>query len=325
MFSLGGDVVLGITTSAAVHVGNVYRCGSPWACPICSPRIGERRAVEIDRLISAAMAAGHEAVFVTGTVRHKHGDDLGHLLDGLAASWRKTVNDKRRVGMLGGVRSYEVLDGVNGWHPHIHAVLFAEHGVSATKMAQRLGSKWHDGLRAQGMTASHAHGWHVAPISANTGSLSEYLTKVQGGWGAGLEVARADLKTRRQGRAPFDLLADAGDEGAATAKRAMARWLTYESATKGRRRIVVSPGLRGLFDLEPEATDEELAIDTPTDDLRAEARVPSSVWARLLAQGRAATAIAVLRDLVTVGELPDEAMAWLLDLVAIELKDGVMT
>ena len=66
-------------TTGRGHVSGVERCASPWACPVCSFKIRQRRAAEITEFVEAAELRGHSALLVTLTVPHKAGESLDDL------------------------------------------------------------------------------------------------------------------------------------------------------------------------------------------------------------------------------------------------------
>ncbi len=93
--------------------------------------------------------------------------------------------------------------------------------------------------------------------------MASYLTKVDGGWGAGLELARSDVKRSAGGFNPWQILGELLETGESCWA---ARWREYEAATFARRAIVWSPGLRArLLGDEKEQADEELAAAEGAD------------------------------------------------------------
>lgn len=75
---LGVPVVL---NEGVAHFQNVQLCGSVSACPVCGPRILERRVQEVDRVVRGARAAGMGVYFLTNTLPHDQGDALAPLLE----------------------------------------------------------------------------------------------------------------------------------------------------------------------------------------------------------------------------------------------------
>lgn len=262
--SAGGDVSVEITRELVAHVCGVRHCGSPWACPICAPVVRERRAREIDEGVSAALGLGWSALFLTQTVRHHGGDRLAPRLAVMSKAlwhvtqgrpWKRLASD---LGYAGAIKAIDITHGSNGWHPHSHSVLLFRESLDAAAVEavrSHVFGAWDRAVRRRGFgSLSDAHGVDLRPV-VDAGGLSEYLTKVDGGWGVGLELARSDLKSK--GVAPVGLLRRAALDGDADAARL---WREYERATFGKRAVVWSPGLRGrLLPEVAEVTDEEAA------------------------------------------------------------------
>lgn len=128
-----------------------------------------------------------------------------------------------------------------------------------------------------------AHGVHMLPLDA---SAVAYVSKI------GDEVTRQDLKGGA--RQPWSIL-DAVADGEAWA---VARWLEYDSATRGRRALVWSDGLRAdvLPDVE-DLTDEEIAALEVEGEVVA--LVPAETWVQLMrprSRGAAPPAVMLLAD-----------------------------
>jgi len=319
MMPTGVTVSLAATSSGVVHVGGVGRCGSVWACPVCAPTIRETRAAEIDVALASHLAAGGSCYFVTGTVRHHAGTPLAQVLDLVAASWRSANNAKSQRGsdvLTGSIRALEITHGRNGWHPHVHALMLFAPGVSAataTAYLRNLSTHWGHQVRRRGGSVG-ANGFDIRPVHHASGA-SSYLTKVDGGWGAGLELARGDVKTvRRKGStSPQEFLRRASDGD----RHALKMWLHYEKATLARHAIQWSRGLRDLYDV-PELSDLDAAEAEAADAPVVMALVPADDWAYLLRVGQAAEMIGALGD-IGAGRpyLWRWPMAWLLAMPAI--------
>lgn len=294
------------TGSGVVHLSNVQRCASPWSCPVCAPTIGERRADEIDRALSHWLDAGNSALFVTATLSHKLGDDLDSLLELVQRSWSRTFRwPARYVSRVSGevtnadrcrpdwyegqVRTVEVTYGKNGWHPHVHAIVFVRGGDSQPYGYLRdLRKRWGESVDRYGgstdVVSNSSPGWDVRRVTSS--EVSGYLTKVEGAWSAGRELARADSKSH--GMTPAHLL-EAASAGCA---RSGKLFKVYEIATTNRQRIVASPGLLSMV------SDDEAAEAVLEDELAVSVAVPARSWRRLLRSGRAA---AFLDDVARLG------------------------
>ena len=250
------------------HVTGVRRCGSPWACPVCAPVVREKRAGQIDRGLSAHLAGGGGAVFVTLTLRHHRGDELGPRLALVSealkccltgAAWKRRA---ARLEYVGAIRATEVTWWeANGWHPHVHAVLLFDRPIGDAQADDLRGwllGRWGGVCERRGFgTLSAVHGVDVQVVRSAP-ELAGYLTKVDGGWGAGHELARGDVKAGRvHGLVPAQLLGEFIETGEVRFKLL---WQEYERATFGKQAIVWSPGLRDrLLPGEVEKSDEALA------------------------------------------------------------------
>lgn len=290
----GPEVVL---AADQAHWRGVQTCGSVWACPVCAPKVRAGRSEEIRAALATHLAEGGGALFVTLTLPHDAGDRLRALLDALLDSWTHTqrgagwagderrgvVGARERYGVLGMVRCVEATYGANGWHPHLHGVVFTARPLRAGEVAGLRGyllGRWQARIRRHGFRAPTDYaGIDLDPI-ASPDALPEYLTDpgaVDTLARLGMEVARGDLKRALVGSgsvSSWQLLADAagaresedwGIDPATGEKQVstLGLWHEWEAATKGRRCVTWSNNdfvrdLRsraGVVDM----TDEELA------------------------------------------------------------------
>lgn len=319
MHARGATVSLGATAAGVVHVGGVAKCSSSWACPVCAPTIGERRAAEIDQAVTAWRKGGGRVYFVTATMAHTAGTALATTLEMLQLAWSRTV----RQGLNphpwygGQVRAIEVTFGrSSGWHPHIHAAVFIEAGFDADDWAalelRSLSRVWAESVallgghtrvtpvRRKTDGALVIPGWDVSEV-IDAGATAQYLSKIEGGWGIGLELGRLDLKTGK-GLSPAQLLR-AGVEGDPVAA---GLYLEYERATAGRHRIEASPGLLKRCGVD-QLTDEEAADAEPPEPFVLLAVIPADDWRRIMAAGFAGVLIA---DLARAARGEGDGWAW---------------
>ncbi len=269
----GAEVVVDVGRSLTAHVSAVHRCGSGWACPVCAPVVRQRRAEEIDQGLNAHLAGGGGGLLATFTCSHGFTDELEPRLAVMTGALTSLLQGsawarfKKRLGYVGAIRAVEVTWGEdNGWHPHNHvALLFTRPITEDERQAlwRWLHDRWAGILLAEGLgSITEAYGVDVRPITGDV--LGEYLTKVEGGWTAGLELARGDVKQgRKGGRTPFELLGELALTGEV---RWRDLWLEYEAATFGKRWLRWTPGLRALLlGDELEQTDEALAASEGLD------------------------------------------------------------
>lgn len=184
---------------------------------------------------------------------------------------KRTIGDRERFGIGGYVRVVEVKHGKNGWHVHVHCLLFMRRTLSACERADlrgRLFGRWEAALGKLGRSVIEEYGIDLRPVSAGDG-LADYFAKTvyQGttAAAAAYEVTGSQSKRRgKGGRAPFDILRDIVANGDADD---LDLWHEWETASKGRRQLVWSRGLRDEVGLNDEKTDEEIAAEDAGGDV----------------------------------------------------------
>jgi hypothetical protein len=256
-------------------------------CPICGPRIAVDRAADIALAIAAHYLAGGRVAFITYTLRHKRGQALSDLLRCLARAYRAAGFNKGpkrllRLYSAGQIRRLEVTVGPNGWHPHLHELLFLEAGVTdhqAHELAEARYAALTGSLERQGLGKSSRSGYdfEILGLDAAHERVAEYAAK-----SASHELASAGTKWGRgENRTPNQLLGAIARHEATEAHDAQL-WREYEAAMKGKRVIVWSRGLRDrlLGDEIPEITDQAAAAssDGPT---RLVAAIGLETWKRI--------------------------------------------
>lgn len=289
----GGGINVDVGRNLTAHVGGVLRCGSPWACPLCAPVVRERRAQDIEAGLAVALALGMGVEFVTLTVRHHLKDSLVERLDVMATSLHALLKgspwERRRaaLGYVGAIRSIEVNWGpLNGWHPHNHAVLIFDRPLTDEErqdLRDWMHGRWAGILDRGGFGSINEHGVDIRQVFGSAG-VSEYLTKVEGGWSAGLELTRGDLKKGGATMPATGLLVEFAETGDTAALRL---WREYESATFGRRAIQWSPGLRArLLGTDDEVSDVEAAASEALDVTVLRLLIGAEVWNPIVKAGR---------------------------------------
>jgi hypothetical protein len=271
----------------------VQTCGSIWCCPVCGAKIRHGRSVEISDFTGEWIRRGGEVYMVTLTSPHDLGMALGLLMVLISNAFRAVISGgawvklRDQLRIAGTIRALEVTHGLNGWHPHLHVLVYCwepldAYGVAAFELHFR--RRWQRFVTKAGYRLpSDQHGVKVERCYSGAGA-AEYIVKLQEtGKNPGNEMARADMKSARGGhRLPFQILASAGDGDAADVKL----WHEYEKATFRKQCITWSPVLRKLqkewLDID-EQTDEELAAEdvngttvmyVTTDAMRALSRTP---------------------------------------------------
>lgn len=236
-------------TGTGAYFCGVETCGSVWHCAVCAGKIAAARAEEVQAAIQAHLAAGGGVYMVTLTLRHSRWDFCNLLRQGVAEAWRSAIKGapwkrgKEAFGIQHYCRALEVTHGVNGWHPHLHCLLFTRRKLGT---AERIGLKafmfhrWATRVAAGGLGKVSRSAYVFEEITSAAGA-GRYVAK----WGAGCEVARGSDKAGKSGRSPWQLLeaAEAGDETAARLYR------DYARSFKGARHLTWSRGAKAQFGL----------------------------------------------------------------------------
>lgn len=273
-------------------------CGSPWACPVCSAKIAQRRADEVRKAVDQWISEGGICLFVTLTVPHTCFDALGPMVQGfrraleLFRGGREGAAINATLERVGVIRALEITWGeLNGWHPHSHEIWFCRPGRVPM---DRIVGRWLDSAEAAGFSRpSELHGVRVDLVQSTeeaAAALAEYLAKLgqdmpEDGrplWGAAEELTRAHSKRGRLRRfTPWDFLRAQFDVEVSVADRIRYRELFAEYVQAFRRiaQLFWSRGLKARFSIE-DKTDEETAEESreAADSL---ARLEVEQWDRL--------------------------------------------
>jgi len=287
---------------------------------VCAPTIRQGRASDIDAAAEAWTALGGETYLATFTIPHGIEDDPGELLQVLSRMWRQ-MRETREFrswrddsGVVGFIKAVEVPYGANGFHPHLHVLFFSK---KRRMLPARLAESWRRRFDLEGFNYVPKVSFDIRKLTRS--GIGIYLGKIHQGWGAGAELARADLKTSSLN--PAQLLDLAYDEfrqldpaDSATGEvlpwdrnpdaRWLPLWAALERGTKGVRWIEWGKGLRGcaagwqmkaiidghvldgkLLEVD-EATDTEAASGAEADTVAASWHVPGPVWMAFRCSGQ---------------------------------------
>ncbi len=209
-------------------------------------------------------------MLLTLTLPHDFGQTLKDLLGTVRqslstlVSGRRWQEDKGRFDLNHWVRAHDVTVGPNGWHPHLHIVLFGDRALSTDELAtleERLFQRWAGAIGNRGnRRPTREHG--IALEQARSRSdVSRYVCQVVAGdeesTPVALEVARGDLKTSSHHghRTPWQVLADFRETGDAFLLKL---WHEWEQTTRNVHAIRWSKGLRAAVGLRKELSDEEI-------------------------------------------------------------------
>lgn len=247
---------------------NLITCNRVWICPVCAAKISERRRQEITRalaardLVAVPDTDGRERVvsvprfytaMATYTISHKSGEALADVLGRLQAAYRRSWQGRwakawqKRHRVIGTLRAIEVTHGVNGWHPHIHLLLFRDSANtegSIRDMDIEMTLRWQDVTEAVGASASLDRGVTLSPGDEKAGNypfkMDIQVDAAIRRWGIVDELTKYPVKHgRADSRSLWDLLADyvGGDVHAGEL------WIEAQAALRGTMFLRPSNGL----------------------------------------------------------------------------------
>ncbi len=305
VISESGHVGVMATPDGRIKLTGLAHCGSIWECAVCQMQICQARADELRQAVDRHGST--KVAMLTLTIRHGCGDNLKRLRKGLSRAFgafsrhRAYKRWQKHVGMVGRVRATEVTHGPNGWHPHLHVLIFFEDDVP-TATAVGPAGKWRkvwdcpdfdeltelwqrEVLRVFGIEhvplAAYA-------LKASMASDGEYIAKL------GLELSDpANKKAKKGHRTPWQIASDwatarnkhrddAGDDAALPwrIKHDLdARlWRTYCEDMRGAHRLVWSNGLKDRLGVVDMGDAELLEDDEPQPEDTWIASIPRATW-----------------------------------------------
>ena len=256
--------------------GNLQLCSSVWNCAICAAKISEKRRFELKKGIAQHRKNGGYVYLLTLTNSHHYGDNLALLMSGqkkaLKYLWsdRKSKEHFAELGKVGHITANEVTHGKNGWHPHMHILLFFDQAVDIKELQTFIAKYWqHCCKKSKLKEPSIEHGCDITD-----GSFADrYVAK----WGIEEEMTKSHIKKGREGGlTPFDLLrlSEGGCE------RSGQLFQQYASAYKGKRQLSWSSGLKDLLGV-PKTTDKQLAETEDAESVEEE-ELALEIWRLVL-------------------------------------------
>lgn len=255
-----------------VFAQNLMVCGLFWICPVCAARISMERAREVREAIRRQEARGGSVLMVTSTVPHYVLQPLSLVLGRVSEARRIQGRQwafkelKKEFHIEGTIRALEVTYGANGWHVHLHELLFVGPGyrVYRKKLESRLLSHWQEACLRAGISSPNKRG-----IQVDGGEkTARYLNK----WGFEMELTYSHVKKGHEGNlTPWDLLRQGKEE----------LFREYAEAFTGKHQLTWSNGLRALLSMPKEKSDYEIASEVEEfEELLMQ--LPRAIWFRIV-------------------------------------------
>lgn len=278
---------------SGARVGSVKTCGSVWACPVCAAKVAGHRQTELSYAMGKHTEAGGTAYLLTFTFPHYKDQSLQELMLPFikarnrfqsSKGWKKVMGKDGTAGRVGSVTSLEVTyGGANGWHPHLHMLVFCQPGAFGEGEPDELGrlcspaidyfrGEWVRILEKCGLVDGSNREWagkYALDVRGGKGA-AEYVAK----WGLVEELTMSHAKTGKRNTfgtkdhyTPFQLLEiskndmETGGDG-----RAARVFHEFVTAFDGKRMLTWSPGLKDHFGIaemadEEAASEQELALN----------------------------------------------------------------
>lgn len=276
------DVKLLRDDSGRTFYSGLMQCGSVWNCPVCSRKINEYKATEMRQAFTAALDNKDNIELLTFTFPHSINQSLEVNLKKLSQArqhfWRSAIAKKfRNAGYIGRIDSFEITHGSNGWHPHVHAIVFSNQKTKASHFKDQLLKQWIKSLYKFELANSlELKGIERSLDIRNGSKAGEYVCKFGSDgdskltkdgsknihWDMADETTKAHIKTGRNGSlTPFDMLrlsSSLTDEKEIKSYRKLFR--EYSTCMKGKSQIRWSKGLRDYYDVDPSLSDEEIVL-----------------------------------------------------------------
>lgn len=253
-----------------IHYKNVEVCDRYWVCPVCAPKIAERRRQQMQHAIATS---GYHPALLTLTLRHHRKQSLQETKTALRKAYHRMcqAREYKKLKAEYGYK-YQITDleptysDKNGWHPHLHIVPLFERKLTDAQVRafeHQLKLMWPKYLQKEGFSASYERGVDMRNGDA---AVYDYISKhgrepKNMGWDITKEATLHTVKKgRKDSLTPFeilDLYASTGDD----------KWANlfkeYAEAMKGTAQIYISRGLKQEvnFDEIAEKLQEEYEQD----------------------------------------------------------------
>lgn len=233
-------------------------CASVWTCPVCAAKISERRKLELEQAFKQHQSQKGHIGFLTLTFKHSRTDKLDDILQRFTKalsnfrSGKRYNNLRKRMGMLGSIRSFEITySNNNGFHPHVHIAIFYTNVVDLKDIQKEMQVLWFNACNKVGLFTLDEIGCKLKYGK----SFSDYLAK-HGNWNIESEMTKSNVKKgKKESLTPFDFLRKYYET---ENDMYLGLYREYARATKGKLQLAWSKGLKAQFIIE-DKTDEQVA------------------------------------------------------------------
>lgn len=250
--------------------GGLQTCKSVWACPVCASRIAVEKGQEILKALEWAKRENLAPAMIALTASHSIGMALGYFMGKFKLSWNMFSGHsrwrkfKKKYGIKHYIVNREITRGNNGWHYHMHMLLFLDFGAlkaaAADSLQADLETLWLECLEKHELSGIEGIALNV---SAHKNVGQTYLTKI------GITISEKDGKLEyemtasesKSGKSVWDILRHSyyGDDEASRL------YIEFVQAMSDTNFITFSHGLSALLENIELPEHEGIASNQKTD------------------------------------------------------------
>lgn len=295
------EIVKSIESDKA-HYSNLTTCNKIHYCPCCRARLDARRAAELQGAMDRHLeTVGNDVLLATFTFPHELGDDLFVISRKLKKTFsgykslRATRLQFEKIGetTFGSFTTTEYTYGSNGWHPHIHMLIFVNPNVDVKALQLELSRGWQDYAFKKGLgLPSIERGVRITSGKDYAEKMASYMCKLgsdsdkkvsENTWSLAKEVTYAGAKKSFKGMNPFQILTawlESTDEKEQARYKAL--YCQYAEGTIGLHVYDATNKLKEVY-LNDYKSDEDLAAEKD-ENVTLLGYLNFAQWARLLNQ-----------------------------------------
>ena len=181
--------------NGSCRMDSLETCSSVWACPVCRHKILNQRQQDLNKLGELYEKDGGKIYLLTLTIPHYQNERLATVKDGLMSTFKRLIQSKMwrkfKKNFDGYTRCIEINYGENGFHPHIHMLIYTPENIDCQKRSDQIYKKWFDLVsKYQKRTPKRAYAVDLRPAEKK-----DYLAK----WAGANELTGLSEKSGKNG------------------------------------------------------------------------------------------------------------------------------
>lgn len=202
---LSGRAEIKRSATGKAHFAGLNRCGSS-LCPVCGSAKRLRLAQQIEQAITSHTAQGGHVAFLTLTTPFDRSTPAREAVRAVSGAWSRMFAGRNRsefrseFGAQHEIRVIEVTDTLQGWHPHIHALVFTTSPIDQDRMSDWLFPRWANAISALGQKRpSKSHAVRVLPYQGDPSRIAHYVAGTDDGLSRRSGFSRTVMQLARDG------------------------------------------------------------------------------------------------------------------------------